>query len=123
MNYFSSIGTSGGLLYTRIRSRFIKETAGDLLRATSLAGSAVARAAPEAAARVQAVRELVLACVGDAWLREHEGHPDVVALRTAGPVATSGAAIAFDRVCSAVLRARFPVETERPPADRNSRWG
>lgn len=125
MKYFSTTGTSGGLLYARIRSRFIQETAGDLLRATSLADSAVAQASPEAGARVQAVRELVLACVGRAWLRAHEADPDVLALTSADldSAATRDGSVAFDRVCSAVLRARFPVETEHPIADRSSRWG
>jgi hypothetical protein len=83
----------------------------------------VAKGAPEAPARLRAARELVLACVGGRWASEHSDDPDLVALQRADLVwgSTRGGAAAFDALCSAVLRARFPAETERPPADRNSR--
>jgi hypothetical protein len=125
MEYFRSTGTSGGLLLTRTQSRFLKETAGDLLRATSLADSAIAKASPEASFRLKALRELVLACVGSVWAREQPQDGELARLQAADLAAAASpqGAVAFDALCSAVLRARFPQETERPPAGQNARWG
>ncbi|MEX0781382.1 MAG: hypothetical protein WD557_01950 [Dehalococcoidia bacterium] len=125
MEYFRSTGTSGGLLFTRTTSAFVKERCSELLRLVSEADRAIVEGSPDAAMRFSLVRDLVLAAVGPAWVRENEGEPSVVALRSVlmGVVATPEGAAAFDHLCSSVLRARFPVETERPPAERNSRWG
>ncbi len=116
MEYFRRTGTSGGLLFSRTQSRFLKETAGDLLRATGLADAAVAKGQPEAPFRLKALRELVLACVGGKWIGENADHPELVALQGVDLVraSTQEGAVAFDALCSAVLRARFPEETERP---------
>jgi len=125
VQYFRSTGTSGGLIFTRTSSAYIKERCSELLRLVSEADRAVSDGDSDAAMRLSLVRDLVLATVGPAWVRDHEDDASLAALRAAHlPAFTaSDMASAFDRLCSEVLRARFPAETERPPAERNSGWG
>jgi hypothetical protein len=120
MDYFRSTGTSGGLLFTRTSSVFVRERTSEMLQAAALADTAVAAARDDARESARRVAKAVLATVGEGWA---EGCADddvreLVAIAAGGDVPIADGT--FDRICSEALRLRFAKETARP--EFSSTW-
>ena len=121
MDYFRSTGTSGGLLFTRTTSQFVRQRASEMLQAVALADAAVTAVRADAGERCRHVAIAVLATIGEGWA-EGSADEDVRALlAAAGGEAIPTEDESFDRICSSALRIRFAKETARP--EFSSKWG
>lgn len=131
MSHLHETASVAALLYTRAPHGFMRETAGDLLRAVTTADRSIHERSPDAPTRLKLVRDLVLAAVGGAWLREHKRDGRLARLRDIDLAlsAVAEGAVRFDSSCANVLRARFPDTVARAPwspaarLDRSCRLG
>lgn len=122
MIYFRSTGTSGGLLFTRTRSAFLRDRASEMLQAMSLADSAVTGGSEDASETLRRLAAAVLAVVGDRWVAEcRDARVRQLVLVADGSEHAPVEDASFDQLCSDVLRLRFPAETAREA--ESPAWG